>query len=50
MRKDCRKSDRAMAMEVVLKKQAIRVMCANAPQVGRSVFEKDQFYNEETSE
>ena len=38
-----RKSDRVMAIVLVLRKK-LRVVCAYAPQVGRSECEEDQFY------
>ena len=41
-----RKSDRVMAMEQTSEEEVIRVICAYAPQVGRSECKKDQFYND----
>ena len=35
---------------VVFEEEGIRVICACAPQVGRSECEKDQFYNDMASE
>ena len=40
------KSDRVMAMVQAFEEEVIRVICAYAPQVGRSECEKDQFYND----
>ena len=45
-----RKSDRVMAMVLVFEGEVIRVICAYAPQVERSEWEKDQFYNDMASE
>ena len=39
-----RKSDRVMAMVLAFEEEVIRVICAHAPQAGRSESEKDQFY------
>ena len=44
-----RKSDRAMAMVLVFEEEVIRVICAYAPQVGRSECKKDKFYNDMAS-
>ena len=41
-----RKSDRMMAMVLVIEEKVIRVICAHAPQLGRSQCEKDQLYND----
>ena len=38
-----------MAMVLVFEEQVTRVICAYAPQVGRSECEKDQFYNDMAS-
>ena len=38
-----RKSDRVLAMVLVFEEEVIRVICAYAPQVGRSECKKDQF-------
>ena len=45
-----RKSDRMTAMVLVFEEEVIIVICAYAPQVGRSECEKDQFYNDMASE
>ena len=45
-----RKSDRVMAMVLVFEKEVVRVICAYAPQLGRSKCKKDQFYNDMASE
>ena len=45
-----RKSDRVMAMVLAFDKVVTRVICAYAPQVGRSECNKDQFYNDMASE
>ena len=39
-----------MAMELVFEEEVIRVICAYAPQVGRSECKKDHFYNGMASE
>ena len=44
-----RKNDRVMAMMLVFEQEVIRVICAYAPQVGRSESEKDQFCNDMAS-
>ena len=49
-RKSPEKSDRVMAMELAFQEEVIRVICAYAPQVGRSGCEKDQFHNYMASE
>ena len=41
-----RKSDSVMAMVPVFEEKVIRVICAYATQIERSVCEKDQFYND----
>ena len=45
-----RKSDRVMATVLVFEEEVITVICAYAPQVGRSECKKDQFYNDMASE
>ena len=45
-----RKSHRVIALVLAFEKEVIRVICAYAPQVGRSECEKDQFYNDMVSE
>ena len=44
-----RKSDRVMAMVLAFEEEIIIVLCAYAPQVGRSECKKDQFYNDMAS-
>ena len=44
------KNDRVMAMVLVFEEEVIGVICAYAPQVGRSECEKDQFYDDMASE
>ena len=39
-----------MALVLVFEEEVIRVICAHAPQVGGSEYEKDQFYNDMASE
>ena len=45
-----RKSDRVMPMVLPFEEEVSRVICAFAPQVGKSECEKDQFYNDMTNE
>ena len=45
-----RKSDRVMAMVLVFEEEVTGVICAYAPQIGRSECKKDQFYNDMASE
>ena len=45
-----RKSGRVMPIVLILKEKAMKVMCAYQPLEGRSDNEKDQFYNQMTSE
>ena len=45
-----RKRDRVMAMVLACEEEVIRVLCAYVLQVGRSKYEKDQFYNDMASE
>ena len=37
-------------MALAFEEEVIRVICAYAPQVGRSEYEKDPFYNDMASE
>ena len=45
-----RKSDRGMTIVLAFEEEVIRVICAYAPQIGRSECDKDQFYSDMASE
>ena len=45
-----RRSDRVMAMSFVFGEEVVRVICAYAPQSGRTDIEKERFYEELTHE
>ena len=45
-----RKSEKVMTMALVFEKEVRRIICAYAPQVGRSECKKDHFHNDMASE